>query len=100
MIDAQGHNWEVSETGHPFLGWTCSRCKEQTSTQDGTIPADLPKSDKPCLTPAETPKKTELERYKAVVDAAIRTKRNQYDCYTAVYEALIEQGFIKKREIT
>lgn len=37
-----------------------------------------------------------LEKAMAVVDAAVANKRNQYDCYTAVYDSLVAQGFIDR----
>ncbi len=50
MRDEQGHDWQVSQTEHPFLtGWVCSRCKRTTTTRDGLIPADEPSSTGPCV---------------------------------------------------
>jgi len=50
MKDAQGHDWQVDQTDHPFLtGWKCQNCARKTFTHDGWIPADEPKSPEPCV---------------------------------------------------
>ena len=55
MKDAQGHDWEVEQTEHPFLtGWKCENCGRRTFTYDGRIPADEPELQEAC-TPKTTP---------------------------------------------
>lgn len=46
--DPQGHNWRVSESGHPFMtGWTCRNCKKGTTTYDES--GDDPRLNEPCI---------------------------------------------------